>query len=436
MRILVDPSSVHCLNLGDVAMLQVTVRRFRRFWPDAEILVFNETPELLDLYCPTAKPVRPIGRDAYYNTAAVLTRLGRRFNLPFLSELDVYWRHRWPALIEKFVAKRAGYETAGELRDFTELVKSCDLVVASGAGQITTAFGAHSTLILNTMQTAIDNGIPTAILGQGIGPIDDACLLARAAKVLPRVNQINIRETITGLKLLDALVVPPERVFVTGDDAIETVYNHRQSAMGDCIGVNLRVSWYSAIDSDLLDNLKRPLQSAAREVGAPLVSVPISRHPDEDDSGICNALFDGYDKIREPAHDLTLVEGMIEEIGRCRVVLTTSYHGGVFALAQGIPVVAWLKSKYFAAKLYGLANQFGVGCEVVTLDEPDWDARLKSAILSAWQASPSLRPHLLESAKRQLTASEAAYEKLRDSITTLPLVEAEAHLSSSSAEHA
>jgi colanic acid/amylovoran biosynthesis protein len=418
MRILIDPSSVHCLNLGDVAMLQVTVRRFRKFWPDAEIFVFNDTPELLDLYCPTAKPLRPEGRAAYYNTAAVLTRMGRRFGMAALSEFDVTWRHRWPERVRKLVAGRAGADTAKELQDFLDLVKSCDLVVASGAGQITTAFGAHSTLILNTMRMAMDHGITTAILGQGIGPIDDPCLRARAAKVLPRVQQINIRETITGPKLLDSLGVARERVVVTGDDAIETVYQHRQPHIGNCIGVNLRVSWYSDIKSDFLQSLKRPLQAAAREVGAPLVSIPISRHPEEDDSGICRVLFEGYDKSADPANDLTLVEGMIQEIGRCRVMITTSYHGGVFALAQGIPVVAWLKSKYFAAKLYGLANQFGVGCEVVTLDQTDWEDRLKSAILSAWNSSEDLRPRLLQAAAQQLAASQEAYEQLRLSLTS------------------
>lgn len=400
-------------------MLQVTVRRFRQFWPEAEILVFNDTPELLDLYCPSAKPVRSVGREAYYNTAGALTRLGRRFKLPFLSELDVTWRHRWPELAEKLADNRTGKEVAAEVRAFRELVKSCDLVVASGAGQITTAFGAHSRLIMNTMQMAMDNGIPTAILGQGIGPIDEPCLRARAARVLPRVNLICLRETITSPKLLDSLGVPRSHVVVTGDDAIDTVYNHRKSSIGDCIGVNLRVSWYSDITSDVIEGLRRPLQSAAREVGAPLVEVPISRHPDEDDSGICRALFEGYDKVASPAHDLTLVEGMIQEIGRCRVMITTSYHGGVFALAQGIPVVAWLKSKYFAAKLYGLANQFGVGCEVITLDEADWESRLKAAILSAWNASGELRPQLLQSAASQLSASLAAYERLRSGFPAL-----------------
>jgi colanic acid/amylovoran biosynthesis protein len=104
---------------------------------------------------------------------------------------------------------------------------------------------------------------------------------------------------------------------------------------------------------------------------------------------------------------------MIQEMGRCRVVITTSYHGGVFALAQGIPVVAWLKSKYFAAKLFGLANQFGVGCEVVTLDEGDVETRLKAAILSAWNSAEQNRPRLLDAASSQLSASKTAYETLR-----------------------
>jgi polysaccharide pyruvyl transferase WcaK-like protein len=414
MRILIDPSSIHCLNLGDVAMLQVTVRRFREFWPDAEICVFNEAPELLERYCPTAKPVRPIGRQAYYTTAEILTRLGRRFSMPALSELDVIWRRHWPAAAGKLVASRNGHSTASEVRSFLELVRSCDLVVASGAGQITTSFGPQSTLVLNTMEMAMRHGIPTAIFGQGIGPIDDASLRTRAAKVLPRVNQICIRETITSLPLLDELHVPREHVIVTGDDAIDTVYSHRSPQLGNAIGVNLRMSWYSDISNELLGTVRKPLQETARAVGAPLVEVPISRHPEEDDSGVCRYLFEGYESVAEPAHDLTLVEGMIEEIGRCRVMITTSYHGGVFALAQGIPVVAWLKSKYFAAKLDGLANQFGVGCEVVILDEGDVQERLRSAILSAWNSAEQVRPQLLNAASSQLAASKAAYERLRN----------------------
>jgi colanic acid/amylovoran biosynthesis protein len=218
-------------------------------------------------------------------------------------------------------------------------------------------------------------------------------------------------------------------VVTTGDDAIDTVYSHRSPQLGNAIGVNLRMSWYSEISDELLNAVRQPLQEAARQVGAPLVQVPISRHPEEDDSGVCRYLFDGYESIAEPAHDLTLVEGMVEEIGRCRVMITTSYHGGVFALAQGIPVVAWLKSRYFAAKLYGLANQFGVGCEVVILDEGDVQERLKTAILSAWNSSERIRPRLLDAAGAQLAASKAAYERLRRELDSArPPVESAQHL--------
>jgi polysaccharide pyruvyl transferase WcaK-like protein len=413
MRILIHPSSVHCLNLGDVAMMQVTVRRFQRFWPDAEIYVINDSPELLDLYCPGAKPLNSVGQNDYYTTAAYLTRLGKRLSAPAFSEMDVNWRHRWPELAEKLVAARNGEAAQSAIRRFLDLVRSCDLVVASGAGQITTSFSGASTPLVNTIELAQRHGITTAILGQGIGPIDDPYLRARAAKVLPKVDLICVRETVTGPPLLDALKVPREHVVVTGDDAIETVYANRQDKLGNGIGVNLRVSWYSDIPGDLTETLRHPLQEAAGAVGAPLISIPISRHPEEDDSGICDRLFEGYPMIAQPANDLTLVEGMIREIGRCRVMITTSYHGGVFALAQGIPVVAWLKSKYFAAKLYGLANQFGVGCEVVTLDEGDWESRLKAAILAAWNSAEEVRPQLLEAASLQLAASKAAYERLR-----------------------
>lgn len=413
MRILIDPGSVHCLNLGDVAMLQVTFKRFREFWPDAEIYVFSETPELLELYCPTARPVPTIGRLAYYTTAAIPTRLGRRFKFPALAELDVAMRHFWPDMVKTVVAQRAGGDVAAELQDFLNLLASCDLVVASGAGQINTSFAAHSTLILSTLQLAIEHGIPTAIFGQGIGPIDEPCLRARAATVLPRVDLIGVRETLTGPALLESLGVPRERVVVTGDDSIEIVDAHRQSHVGNSIGVNLRLSWYTEIPPAVLQSLRRPLQAAAREVGATLVATPISRHPDEDDSATSRALFEGYASVEKPDHDLTLVEGLIEEIGRCRVVVTTSYHGGVFALAQGIPVVTWLKSKYFASKLNGLANQFGVGCEAITLDDRDWEARLQSAIVSAWKSAEEVRPQLLGAASSQLAASKAAYERLR-----------------------
>ena len=45
---------------------------------------------------------------------------------------------------------------------------------------------------------------------------------------------------------------------------------------------------------------------------------------------------------------------VIDRVGECKVVVTGSYHGAVFALAQGIPVVALVKSPYYVNKMAGL----------------------------------------------------------------------------------
>src|ERR1700744_1982266 len=126
MRILIDPSSFHCLNLGDVAMLQVTVCRLREYWPHAELLIFGDQPELLKMYCPFARALAPQGRDAWFSTAAILSRTGRRFSMPFLTEIDVGWRQRWPGLAEKVVALRTGRAAATAVRAVIDVVRSCD----------------------------------------------------------------------------------------------------------------------------------------------------------------------------------------------------------------------------------------------------------------------------------------------------------------------
>jgi polysaccharide pyruvyl transferase WcaK-like protein len=412
MRILIDPSSFHSLNLGDVAMLQVTVRRLQHFWPHAELLIFGDQPELLKMYCPFARALEPQGRDVWFSAAAILTRTGRRFSMPSLTEIDVEWRQRWPGLAEKVVALRAGRAAAIAVRAVIDVVRSCDLVVASGAGQITTTFGAHSTLILNTMEAAVRHGIPVVLFGQGIGPIDDACLRARAAKVLPQASLICLREAVTGPGLVQSLGVPPEKVMITGDDAIDMAYCRRPESLGNAIGVNLRLSWYSEMGTEVIEAVRGPLQEAARALGAPLLSVPISRHPDERDQEVFEQLAAGYPSVLAPTHDVLTTEGIIDEVGRCRVVISTSYHGGLFSLSQGIPVVAWLQSKYFATKLHGLAKQFGTGCEIVFMDEENPAERLHSAIESAYNSASQTRPKLLDAAASQVALSKAAYARV------------------------
>ena len=108
---------------------------------------------------------------------------------------------------------------------------------------------------------------------------------------------------------------------------------------------------------------------------------------------------------------LTLPD-VIRRVGECRLVVAGSYHAGVFALAQGIPVVGIARSEYYRNKFEGLADQFGAGCAVVRADDKDFASKLGAAIDWAWNESETVRPQLLHAAESQVLASRAVYERL------------------------
>ena len=98
--------------------------------------------------------------------------------------------------------------------------------------------------VLNLVEHACHAGVPVALVGQGLGPLDDPGLQARAAQVLPKVGLIALREGRRGPQILDRAGVDAERVLVTGDDAIELAYHARIDEIGSDIGFCLRVAGY------------------------------------------------------------------------------------------------------------------------------------------------------------------------------------------------
>ena len=111
---------------------------------------------------------------------------------------------------------------------------------------------------------------------------------------------------------------------------------------------------------------------------------------------------------------------VIRRVGTCRVVVTGSYHGAVFALSQGIPVVAIVKSRYYLQKMAGVAHEFGTGCHIVNLDDDDVSTRLSEAISRAWAEADGVREPLLQSAVDQIRRGRSAYARLRDLVSPGP----------------
>jgi polysaccharide pyruvyl transferase WcaK-like protein len=422
MKILVEQSGYHLNNMGDVAMLQVAISRLRQLFPESTIQIFTTAPERLERYCPAVTPLSPTGREVW---SYPLSKFTGRFFL--INQISTYFdsstigaeiRRRFPLLTRKILQNRLRNcpSLVNDLTDFTNAIFSADLLVLTGGGYINDVFPKNVTRALATIELAHALNKPVVMLGHGLGPLTNPDILNKAKIALTGVRLMGLREKVASLPLLHTIGMAQGQIDITGDDAVELAYHERQSELGNGIGVNLRVSHYSDITSQVFDEIRAALHLVAEKYQAPLVPVPISRHSDakneQPDSIAIQQLIAGYSDFSDGGYCLDTPLKVIQQVSHCRVVVTASYHAGVFALSQGIPVIGLVKSKYYVDKFLGLADQFGAGCEIICLDEESLKDTLVEKIEQAWSAAEMLRPQLLQAAADQIQLGHRTYQKL------------------------
>lgn len=415
MEVLIENSGYRLGNVGDVAMLQVACRRLREYWPEVELAVITEAGDRLARYCPGVTPCDAASARQWHekwNVLGSMHRLVPRAAHAGLQGVESGLRGRFPGWCEPWVRWRLERRGAGVVFDrFLEQTRKSTAVVATGGGYITDAFEGHAVGLLETLDAVLRQGKPVALFGQGIGPIASPRLRKVAAAVLPRVNLVALREGRRGPALLRDLGVPENRVVVTGDDAIELAANSGDSRMRDAIGFNLRIAEYSGVGDDEAATILGIVNELVHKHGSPVVPVPISWHDGDSDVATLERAMRLSDAERAILEAADTPEAVVKQVGRCRIVVTGSYHAGVFALSQGIPVVGIAKSAYYEDKFLGLREQFGTGCDAVLLDAPDWKGTLKQKLEQAWENADEQRPLLREAAARQISASRAAYDR-------------------------
>lgn len=416
-RVLVDCGDYELGNLGDVAMLQVTVQRLREQLPAASIEVITGDAIALARHCPGAVPVSYDGRQLWLGRGTLTGRADRVLRrVPLFREdgVEGAMRRHFPPVLERLVRARLSRDDDRHaFESFMAVLHAADAVVVCGAGGVTDHARKWAMPVLALVEHAAARGTPTAMFGHGLGPLTDPDMRRAAGRVLPRLDLLALREGRSGPALARALGVEETRMVVTGDDAIELAYAQRPGFLGDAVGVNLRVSRSAGVDESYVDAVGGVVRRFAAAAGAPLAALPIGRGRASDDVATIQRLL-GDAAPASDAEPYDTTAGAIAQAGRCRVVVTGAYHAAVFALSQGVPAVCLARSAYFREKLLGLAAQFGAGCAVVDLSADDFTGRLGRAMHDAWNAAEHVRPALLDAAATQIAASRSAYRRFAD----------------------
>ena len=408
-------------NMGDVSMLQVAVERLHKLFPKARMEVLTDSAESLARFCPAARPLDNRGKALWFANGVLLGRytdLAPRWFLDLLVRFKRTVRSRRPDLLGAIVIRRLKHRNrsadAEAFTAFSRALQNANLLLICGAGGFYDGCQAWNLDVLDLLETAIQRNVPVAMLGQGFGPLSDALVLKRAAKVLPLVNFITLRGNRGSLALLRSLGVAESTIETTGDEAVELAYESRSEECGQGLGINLRFAGSAKTDDDDVKDIRPVLQEFARRHSVSLIPLPIAMHPYSRDDLTIRQLLIGFDQQSDGGQTLDSPLKVIKQAALCRVVVTGAYHAAVFALAQGIPVVGLAKSAYFSNKFLGLEDQFGEGCQTILLNEPALPQRLYSAIERAWNNADKLREPLRAAALRQIELSRRSYERVKD----------------------
>ncbi len=389
-RILIETGSHSLLNHGDVAMYQVAAHRLQQLLPSAEIQVLTDNPKRLLATTPFVTPV--------------------------IAEYPRWWSPI-KKLIDDIVPEQLLASTKTRLKSLAksdantafnqrvyEALTEADIVIHTGMGGINDAFGDEAIRRLNFLGAAKQQGKLVSLFSQGIGPITESYLKKAARNVLPELDFIGIREDVFTPHTLAELGVADTQIHFTGDDAVALALTHGAANLGDALGINIRLAPYAQLSKrnlsifQTLQDMLRPFEDT------PKIVFSIAQH---DAAATVETLK--LDSAA-PEKQFTSPIATIQRIGQCRLVVTGSYHGAVFALGQGIPAICLAGSNYYMHKFQGLAEQFPNACHVINLQDTSEPVQGSSDELVAfWQAADTLRPEILSKAEALADLSQQAY---------------------------
>ena len=387
MRIILDNGAYSLRNMGDVAMLQTSLKRVRAMVREAEVMILTTNPDLLPRYCPGAIPLSVESRDSLY-----------RSDLPAQS----HWAETWARM------KQRWGRVQPNAFPFQQAMGQADAVFLCGGGFLNDINPYQTRPVLRMLRDAALQGKRTAMFSQGLGPLGSPELIMLLRRMCHAGTPIALRENLYGPEILARAHAEPGQFSITGDDAVEMAWEAGPAENPKALGFSVRQVAYSGIESPHLEALALALKDLSRQLSTSIVALPVSFNSHERDHEVIAQVIGS----QSPRHELESPESLIAEVARCRVLVTGTYHAAVFALARGIPCVCFYVSTYYRSKMEGLAAQFPGGCQVVDLEADQPRERLVGATMRLWdKSSKELCVGLRKQAETQIELGKSFYQR-------------------------
>lgn len=394
-------------------MLQAACEEILSIQPKAKLRVFTHEPERLKQICTGVDPIAPTGQAAWLAAKcfpipqSVLPTALREY--VYKREKDHKFENPNKALVQ--IQQRSDFQIGHgpKIKAWLEAIEWADAVVATGGGYFTDDFGGHLEGILHTLRWARYKQRPTIFFGQGLGPLKGASLRHMAGVELDAAQSVSLREKIHGLKLGNELGCDASKWKVTGDDAFALLASKNlHLGKGKAVGINLRVAAYSGVDEAKFASLSDSLEAARTECGEHWMPLPVDLCPEQgDEPKTMSLLTEGTISSDYKTPDVP--DDLIALASNCHIVITGSYHAAVFALAQGVPIIALAANAYYDSKFKGLASFFSEGIRIVNHTAPEFKTTLLDAVRIQWQMPEDKRKTLIKESKLVAESVKSVY---------------------------
>ncbi|MEE1786953.1 polysaccharide pyruvyl transferase family protein [Streptomyces sp. SP17BM10] len=281
-----------------------------------------------------------------------------------------------PFVVSRSWATQRPVETEQHRRErASRLLRNADLVLATGGDLHTSDYGV-STSYLAVLDRAQNLGVPTAMVGQSVGPFTDPAEQAAFTATAGRLDLLTVRETTTLAYLVGELALPADQVLLSADPAFllrpsstdRTAHLLTDAGLDAaqeyvCLAPSRGVTRYSPItDAQHLDALTRLTDTLWRVRRQPLVLVPHCHDSREhnDDRLLARQIAARLPDV--PVHVLdaagTGAADYKAVLGGAELVVSERLHASIGALSSGTPAVALGHSPKFHGVL---ADTYGPG---------------------------------------------------------------------------